>query len=135
MEPLPGMIKPIPELAGIATYREAALIGWSVEENVERLLRLQWTERRLMQALVAHLPAMPAWETKCAMALHQWQCAEHVEMIRQRIGEMRSPVPNLDSPPEKGCIASLDETFDGLHQWPSGIAVGLLYQAVIPALA
>ena len=129
------MAAPIPELAGIATYKEAAVIGWSVDENVARLLRLQWTERRLMQALVAHLAAMPSWEAKCGMALHQWQAAEHVEMIRQRIGEMRNPVPNLDAPPEGGSIASLDEVFDGLRQWPAGMAVGMLYHTVIPALA
>ena len=45
--------KPIPELAGIATYEQAARIGYSVEENVERLLRLHWTERRLMDAMLA----------------------------------------------------------------------------------
>ena len=28
------------------------------------------------------------------MALHQWQCAEHVEMIRQRIGEV-TKVPGV----------------------------------------
>ena len=124
----------VPDLAGIATYNEAARIGWSVDENVARLLRLQWTERRLMQALVAHLPAMPLWEAKCAMALHQWQAAEHVEMIRQRVGEMRNPVPNLDAAPEGGSIAKLDELFDNLQQWPTSMAVGLLYQSVIPAL-
>lgn len=135
MEQTPDVLAPIPELAGLATYREAAVVGWSVDENVARLLRLQWTERRLMQALVAHIAAIPSWEAKCGMALHQWQCAEHVEMIRQRIGEMRSPVPNLDAAPEGGCIAKLDELFDSLAQLSPGMAVGLLYHSAIPALA
>jgi len=34
----------IPELAGIATYDQAARVGYSVEENGERRLRLQWTD-------------------------------------------------------------------------------------------
>ena len=38
----------VPELAGLATYQEAARIGYAVDENVRRLLRYQWTERRLM---------------------------------------------------------------------------------------
>jgi hypothetical protein len=130
------LLDAIPELAGIATYDEAARIGWSVDENVTRLLRLQWTERRLMRALVMHLPSMPVWEAKCGMALHQWQCAEHVEMIRQRIGEMRNPVPNLDAPPEGGSVAGLDQLFDTLESMNgSGPVFMLLYHVAFPALA
>ena len=62
-----------PPLAGVATYAEAARVGWSVAENVRRLLRLHWTERQLMRIMVAHLTAEPVWEVKCALALHQWQ--------------------------------------------------------------
>src|SRR5207237_8510832 len=91
----------LPELAGLATYAGAARIGFSVDENVRRLLRFHWVERRLMAAMVAHLPAEPVWEVKCALALHQWQSAEHVDALRQRIGEMRSPVPRLDAAPEQ----------------------------------
>src|SRR5919202_542240 len=89
----------IPELAGLATYREAAHIGYSVDENVRRLLRFHWAERRLMRILISHLTAEPVWEVKCALALHQWQCAEHVDALRRRVGEMRSPVPPLDAAP------------------------------------
>lgn len=130
------MSQPIPELAGIATYKEAAKVGLSVDDNVAQLLRLQWTERRLMRALVMHLPATPVWEAKCGMALHQWQCAEHVEMIRQRIGEMRNPVPSLDTPPEGGCVAGLDTLFDMVEEsdGPSPVFM-LLYHTAFPALA
>ena len=41
----------VPELAGTATYEQAARIGYSVEENVQRLLRLHWAERRLMDVM------------------------------------------------------------------------------------
>lgn len=126
----------IPELAGVATYREAAVVGLSVEENVAQLLRLQWTERRLMRALVMHLPTMPVWEAKCGMALHQWQCAEHVEMIRQRIGEMRNPVPDLESAPAGGCVADLDQLFETLESSAGNVPVFmLLYHVAFPALA
>jgi len=99
----------IPELAGLATYDEAARIGYSVEENVRRLLRYQWTERRLMVALLAHLPAEPVWEVKCAAALHQWQDAQHVDGFRRRIAEMRHPVPSLDSAPDDRLEIFLEE--------------------------
>ena len=90
----------LPELAGIATYAEAARIGFSVEENVRRLLRFHWVERRLMSILVAHLTSEPVWEVKCALARHQWQSAEHVDALRRRVMEMRNPAPRLDAIPD-----------------------------------
>jgi hypothetical protein len=80
-----------------------------VDENVRRLLRYQWTSRRLMQALLAHLPSEPVWEVKCGMALVQWQLAEHAEDIRRRVGEMRHPVPALDRAPDTALDGFLDE--------------------------
>lgn len=99
----------VPELAGLASYAEAARIGYPVEENVRRLLRYQWTERRLMNDLLSHLPAEALWEIKCGYALHQWQDAEHVDWLRRRIGEMRHPVPALDTSPDRGLDTLLDE--------------------------
>jgi hypothetical protein len=101
----------LPELAGIATYAEAAQIGFSVDENVRRLLRYHRVERRLMQILVAHLTSEPVWEVKCALALHQWQGAEHVEWLRRRITEMRNPAPPLDGAPEDDPRAAALEEF------------------------
>ncbi len=99
----------VPELAGLAGYSEAVRIGYSVDENVRRLLRYQWTERRLMSDLVSHLTAEPVWEAKCGFALHQFQDAEHVDRLRRRIGEMRHPVPPLDVGPDPRLEAFLDE--------------------------
>lgn len=90
----------VPELAGLGRYGEAARIGFGVDETVERLLRYQWLERALMRTAVAHLIATPEWEVKCGLALHQWQWAEHVEGLRQRVGEMRHPLPALDQAPD-----------------------------------
>lgn len=99
----------IPELAGLASYAEAAQVGYSVDENVHRLLRYHWVERRLMATLIARIPAEPVWEVKCALALHQWQCAEHVDALRNRIAEMRNPVPRLDTSPDPALDTFLDE--------------------------
>jgi hypothetical protein len=99
----------VPELAGLASYEEAARIGYSVDENVRRLLRYQWTERRLVTDLVSHLTAEPVWEVKCGYALHQFQDAEHVDRLRRRIGEMRRPIPALDVSPDPRLEAFLDE--------------------------
>ena len=127
----------IPELAGVATYESAARVGYSVTENVRRLLRYQWTERKLMATLIAHLPAVPVWEVKCAMALHQWQSADHVDALRARITEMRNPVPPLDVAPEsdptgRALDAFLSEMFNARDVIE---VVAGVYAVAYPALA
>ena len=120
-----------PELAGIATYERAARIGYSVEENVERLLRLHWTERRLMDVMLAHLPSMPVWEAKCALALHQWYCAEHADWLRRRVTEMRQPAPALEEAPDKALDAFLEELLHAEN--PEELVAGI-YGVALPAL-
>ena len=121
----------IPELAGIATYQQGARVGYSVEENVARLLRMHWTERRLMNTMVAHLPATPIWEVKCAFALHQWYCAEHADWLRRRIAEMRHPAPPLDKSPSPELDAFLDELLRA--ESPVELVAGI-YGVALPAL-
>jgi hypothetical protein len=91
----------VPELAGIASYKEATKIGYSVDENVSRLLRYHWVERRLSQILVARLSETPEWEVKGGFALHQWQDVEHASAIADRIRELRHPSPRLDRAPSE----------------------------------
>src|SRR5262245_13410943 len=123
----------IPELAGIATYADAARVGWSVDENVRRLMRLQWTERRLMRVMIARLTREPGWEVKCALALHQWQCALRIDALRERIAEMRHPLPRLDVSPEGA--ADIDGVYDELESMSDTRAiVAGLYVVALPAL-
>lgn len=123
---------PVPELAGLCSYADAARVGFSVDESVRRLLRLHWTAKRLMDAGLAHLPATPEWEVKCGLALHQWQNGEHADAIRRRITEMRSPPPRLDTPPDDALHAFLEELIrsDGTVELVAG-----LYGVAHPALA
>ena len=127
----------IPELSGVATYESAARVGYSVAENVRRLLHFHWTERTLMRTLVARLPSMPIWEVKCAFALHQWQSAERIDALRGRIAEMRNPVPNLDSPPRASDAApDLSDAFDEIeHTEDHRALVSLIYARVFPEIA
>ena len=128
----PSPFPRIPELAGLTSYAQAARIGLSVDDNVARLLRYHWVERRLMAIAVSRLPATPEWEVKCALALHQWQSAEHVDALRRRIAELRNPLPSLDEPPGPAIDAFLSEV---LH---SGDTVELLtgvYRVTFPAVA
>src|SRR5688500_12420219 len=121
----------IPELAGIATYEQAARVGYSVEENVQRLLRLHWAERRLMDVMLAHLASTPIWEVKCALALHQWYCAEHADWLRRRVVEMRHPAPPLDDPPSEELDAFLEELLRAEN--PAELITGI-YGVALPAL-
>jgi hypothetical protein len=125
----------IPELAGIATYTSAARVGFSVADNVERLLRYHWFERRLMAAMVARLPSMPVWEVKCALALHQWLSAEHVEVLRNRIAEMRSPVPNFETPPDDPALGAQLAAFDSLPWLDDYAWLSTVYGTLMPTLA
>jgi hypothetical protein len=122
----------IPELAGVSTYAQAARVGLTVEENVRRLLRFQWVERRLMAIAVSRLPATPEWEVKCAFALHQWQCAQHVDALRGRIGEMRSPAPSVDDAPDGALDTFLSEV---LHADDTVELLTGMYRVAFPALA
>jgi hypothetical protein len=100
----------IPPLAGLATYEEAARLGYSVEENVQRLLRYAWIEKRAMEAALYWLAPTPEWEVKEALGLHLSLDAEHAANFRQRIGEMRSPTPRLDVAPDE----AIDRFFEEL---------------------
>jgi hypothetical protein len=122
----------VPELAGLCDYRRAARVGLSVEANVRWLLRLHWMEKRLMEIALAHLPSTPEWEVKCALALHQWQDAEHADALRHRITEMRNPAPRLDVPPDAGLEAFCQELLRarGTAELLTGI-----YRVARPALA
>jgi len=123
--------KKIPELAGVATYPSAARIGYSVEENVQRLLRFHWTERRLMETMLAHLNSTAVWEVKCALALHQWYAAEHADWLRTRITEMRHPAPPLDVSPDPALDAFLSEVLVARNT--GELLVGI-YGVALPAL-
>jgi hypothetical protein len=122
----------IPELAGLATYADAARIGYSVDENVGRLLRFHWIERRLTSILTARIPTEPVWEVKCALALHQWLSAEHVDELRQRIAEMRNPAPRLDEAPDARIDAFLNELSKSATTAEFLVAV---YRITLPALS
>ena len=122
----------IPELAGVASYAGAARIGYSVNENVRRLLRYHWAERRLMTTMLTHLAATPMWEIKCALALHQWQSALRIDALRHRISEMRNPVPPLDTTPDPRLDTFLEEVLRAQDQVE--LVVGI-HGVALPALA
>lgn len=99
----------IPELAGIAAYREVFKIGFTVEENVRRLLRYHWVERRLAGIITARIAETPEWEVKGGFALHQYLDIEHATVLATRIRELRHPAPRFDEAPDDALENFLQE--------------------------
>src|ERR687883_2135510 len=89
----------LPTLAGLATLAEAARLGLSVEACVSRLKRFHYAFLRLHEILTARITAEPVYELKTGFAHHSYLCAEHVEAVRTRVGEMREPPLGLEAVP------------------------------------
>lgn len=99
----------IPPLAGLATYEEAARVGFGVDDNVDRMRRLNFVEARLVEISAAFLNPTPEWEVKGALSLHLYLDAEHSSALRTRVGELRRPPLFLDGPPAPELQALMDE--------------------------
>jgi hypothetical protein len=100
---------PLPVLAGLCTYEEATRLGYSVEENVSRMVRYAWIEKRAIDFGLYWLNPTPEWEVKEALSLHLSLDADHVRMFRDRVSEMRNPPPRMDIAPDAALDAFLDE--------------------------
>lgn len=110
----------IPPLAGLAAYPVAAIVGYDVNANVQRLLRYAWLEKGAMDMGLRWLAPTPEWEVKEALGLHLSLDARHVAALRTRIGEMRSPLPRMDVSPDPALdrflaeAAAAEDTLDKL---------------------
>jgi len=121
----------IPSVAGLCSLDEATRDGLSVEDCVQRLKRYHYALRRLHQIFTARIPAEPIYELKTAFGLHAHICAEHVAVLRQRVGEMREPPLGLEAVPDP----NLEIFFDEILGAPTtGELVTGLYEKAVPAL-
>src|SRR6516164_8270479 len=99
----------LPALAGLATIEDAANPGLSVAACVARLKRYHYAFMRLYEILTARITAEPIYELKTAFSHHAYLCAEHVDALRTRIGEMREPPLGLEEVPHEALQAYFDE--------------------------
>lgn len=99
----------LPTLAGLATLAEAARPGLGVEACVARLKRFHYALVRLHEILTARITAEPIYELKTGFSLHSYLCAEHVQALRTRIGEMREPPLGLEEVPHEALRVFFDE--------------------------
>jgi hypothetical protein len=65
--------------------------------------------------LTARITAEPIYELKVGFAHHAYLCAEHVEAIRKRVGDMREPPLGLEAVPH----AALEIFFDEILAAPT----------------
>src|SRR5712671_922347 len=89
----------LPSLAGVCSMEEAMRPGLSVEQCVTRLKRYHYAFKRLHQIFTARITAEPIYELKMGFSLHAHLCAEHVDALRTRVGEMREPPLGLEAIP------------------------------------
>lgn len=99
----------LPHLAGLCSYPEAAQLGYTVEQDVERFVRYAWFEKQAMEIALAWLNPTPEWEVKEALSLHLYLDGEHVGALRERVSEMRNPPPRMDVCPDPAIQAFFDE--------------------------
>ena len=121
----------LPTLAGLATLAEAARPGLSVEACVARLKRYHYAFVRLHEIFTARITAEPIYELKTGFSHHAYLCAEHVDALRRRVGEMREPPLGLEEVPDP----DLQIFFDEILAAPTTaeLLVGL-YEHALPAL-
>jgi hypothetical protein len=121
----------LPPLAGLCTMEEAMAPGLSIEGCVARLKRYHYAFKRLHQIFSARLTAEPIYELKMGFSLHAHLCAEHVDALRKRVGEMREPPLGLDVVPDKNLEIFFDEILavPGTAELLTG-----LYTKAVPAL-
>jgi hypothetical protein len=121
----------LPTLAGLASISDAARPGLGVEACVARLKRYHYAFVRLHEILTARITAEPIYELKTGFALHSYLCAEHVQALRTRVGEMREPPLGLDQVPDPALRVFFDEILAA--PTTAELLVGL-YEKAIPAL-
>lgn len=124
----------IPPLAGLCTYQEAARLGYGVDETVRLLVRYAWIEKRLMECGLYWLNPTPEWEVKEALSLHLYLDAEHANLIRTRVSEMRNPPPRMDVSPDNRLDTFFEEVLRSNDTLEKLVAVyGVLRPALLAA--
>src|ERR1022692_3365085 len=99
----------LPPLAGLCSIEQAMSPGLSIDSCVARLKRFHYAFKRLHQILNARITAEPVYELKMGFSLHAYLCAEHVDALRKRVGEMREPPLGLDIVPDENLALCFDE--------------------------
>jgi hypothetical protein len=121
----------LPGLAGLGSFTDAGRPGLNVEACVARLKRYHYAFYRLHEIFTARITAEPIYELKTGFAHHAYLCAEYVQALRTRVGEMREPPLGLETVPDPGLAIFFDEILAA--PTTEELLVGL-YEKALPAL-
>lgn len=99
----------LPMLAGLCDMQRAVAAEWSVEESVNRLKVLHYLLKRLSEIWVFRITSEPIYELKTLFSHHAYLAAEHTELIRRRVAEMREPPLGLEHVPHPALGQLTDE--------------------------
>ena len=121
----------LPSLAGLVSVAEAARLGLGIEACVGRLKRYHYAFARLHEVFTARITAEPVYELKTGFAHHAYLCAEHVQALRTRVGEMREPPLGLEAVPHPALAVFFDEVLAA--PTTAELLLGL-YEKALPAL-
>lgn len=100
----------IRSLPNVINYADAAREGLGVDETAMRLLRYAWIAKRTMEVALVWINPTPEWEVKEALSYVAYLAADHAQSFRERVSEMRSPMPNMNKSPDP----RIDQFFDEL---------------------
>jgi hypothetical protein len=95
------------------------------------LKRYHYAFVRLHEILTARITAEPIYELKTGFSHHSYLCAEHVQALRLRVGEMREPPLGLEEVPDPHLGVFFDEVLAA--PTTAELLVGL-YEKALPAL-
>src|SRR5262245_5038076 len=127
----PTTYRGLPPLAGLATFEESSRPGLGVEACVARLKRFHYALLRLHEIFTARITAEPVYELKTGFAHHAYLCAEHIQAVRARVGEMREPPLGLEAVPHPALEVFLDEI---LAAPTTAELLAGVYEKALPAL-
>ncbi len=114
-----------------AGITDVTRLGVGVEANAVILHRFAYLERQMLHLMAGSLIHVPEWEVKFLLGRHLYEDAEHHNLLRKRIGELRRSERSVDHAPDPALEALIDEF---AHSGDTIELLAGLYGAIKPAL-
>ncbi|MCB0235527.1 MAG: hypothetical protein KDG58_15200, partial [Anaerolineae bacterium] len=116
------------QYAGLANTRTP---GYGVEECAARIHHLAYAEERLMFLQAAHIISVPERDVKVLLARLQYEDAQHTDMLRSRLSELRVSKKRAASAPDTSLAVLFDEA---IHAANTTELLASLVRVIKPAL-
>jgi bacterioferritin (cytochrome b1) len=99
--------------------------GFNVSDTAALLRRYQFIERSCMPILAAWILQAPSYEDKYTLGYHLWDHAEHVQVLRNRLTELRGGNVDADVPPALQRVMEEARHGQSIQEVASGLYLGL----------